>query len=99
MTFTCRVEGAAEIRSQKITEAHNSKRNSEEPHQFLHARSCSEILYLAWSVITNPAYIFLSLFSASDNFLLAGFTSFGPKYFQFGFGMTESYAGALFGEQ
>ena len=90
--------GAAEIRAQKVTEAHKDDQDGESPAtQLSYARSCSEFGALAKAVLTNPTYLALTLFASCDNFIIAGFTAFGPKYFEFGFAMSPTLAGIIFG--
>jgi len=67
------------------------------PTSVEYAKSCSELKSLIKSVFSNPTYVCITLFAACDNFLIAGFTAFGPKYFEFGMAMTPALAGVLFG--
>jgi Organic Anion Transporter Polypeptide (OATP) family len=91
--------GAAEIRANKVTEAHKDDQDPEssQANQLSYAKSCSEFGALAKAVLTNPTYLALTLFASCDNFIIAGFTAFGPKYFEFGFSMSPTLAGIMFG--
>ena len=95
------IAGAAEIRAQKVTEAHKDDRDVTDAapsSQLSYAKNCSEFGKIAKAVLTNPTYMALTLFTSCDNFILAGFTAFGPKYFEFGFSMSPTVAGLMFGE-
>lgn len=98
-TVTC-IAGAAEIRAKKVTEAHNDAVDVDAapPTDLSYAKNCTEFLALAKAVLTNPTYLAVTLFAACDNFIIAGFTAFGPKYFEFGFAMTATVAGIMFGK-
>jgi len=94
--------GAAEIRAQKVTEAHKDQLviddGSDSPQsQLTYAKTAAEYKALAMGVFTNPTFLILTLFSACLNFLISGFSAFGPKYFEFGFSMSPSVAGVMFG--
>jgi hypothetical protein len=92
-----RLAGAAAIRASKVTEAHNDDSNPD-ANQLSYAKNCAEFGALAKSVLTNPTYLALTLFASCDNFIIAGFTAFGPKYFEFGFSMSPTLAGIMFGK-
>jgi len=93
--------GAAEIRAKKVSEAHNDQLVHDDDgtchSQLTYAKTAVEYRSLAKDVFTNITFLMLTLFSASLFFLIAGFTAFGPKYFEFGFAMSPSLAGILFG--
>ena len=95
--FARTVSGAAEIRAQKVSEAH--KADSAPATELTYAKNCSEFGQLAKGVLTNPTYLALTLFNTCDNFIIAGFTAFGPKYFEFGFSMSPTVAGIMFGKE
>ena len=93
--------GAAEIRAKKVTEAHKDQLVDDgteaSQSRLTYAKTAGEYRALAKGVFTNPTFLMLTLFSASLNFLIAGFSAFGPKYFEFGFAMSPSLAGVMFG--
>jgi hypothetical protein len=93
------VSGAAEIRAKKITEAHKDQivGDMAAPPSVAYAKTFAEFKDLTKNVFTNPTFLMLTLFAACDNFIIAGFTAFGPKYFEFGFSMSASLAGVMFG--
>ena len=62
-----------------------------------YAKTPAEYGALAKGVFSNPTFWMLSIFSSCLNFFIAGFSAFGPKYFEFGFSMTPSVAGIVFG--
>lgn len=49
------------------------------------------------SLFTNPTYVFLTLFTCADSFLIGGFTAFGPKYVEQQFSVSAAEAGMIFG--
>jgi len=93
--------GAAEIRAQKVTEAHKDQLigdASEAPRSKLtYARTAADFKALANGVFTNSTFWMLTLFLSCLHFVIAGFSAFGPKYFEFGFSMSPSVAGVMFG--
>lgn len=93
--------GAAEIRAKKVTEAHKDQLvgdgSATSQSRLTYAKTASEYRVLAKGVFTNPTFLMLTLFSSCLNFLIAGFSAFGPKYFEFGFSMSPSLAGIIFG--
>ena len=89
--------GAAEIRESKITEAHNDQITADPTLPINYANSFSEFGNMVKDVFSNPTYIFLTLFTSCDNFIIAGFTAFGPKFIQYTFSMSAAVAGGLFG--
>jgi len=93
--------GAAEIRAKKVTEAHKDQLVDDgteaSQSRLTYAKSAAEYKALAKGVFTNPTFLMLTLFSASLNLLITGFSAFGPKYFEFGFSMSPSLAGVMFG--
>ena len=48
-------------------------------------------------VFTNPTWICLTVFAFCDNFIIAGYTAFGPKLVEVLFAMSATMAGTLFG--
>jgi len=100
--------GAAEIRAQKVTEAHKAQLpgdgdNGPSSHggsrRPAYAKTpAAKYGALARGVFSNPTFWMLSVFSACLNFFIAGFSAFGPKYFEFGFAMTPTLAGIMFGK-
>jgi len=94
--------GAGEIRAKKVTEAHKDQLvddgSGASQSLLTYAKTAAEYKALASGVFTNPTFLMLSLFSAGLFFLIAGFSAFGPKYFEFGFSMSPSLAGVMFGK-
>jgi len=80
-----------------VIEAHNDSSTEPNPATIAYVKSWSEFKELFRSVMTNPTYLCLTIFAASDNFIISAFTSFGPKVFEVGFTFTAAVAGALFG--
>ena len=93
--------GAAEIRAKKVTEAHKDQLigdGSEAARsQLTYAKTVADYKALAKGVFTNPTFWMLTLFLSCLHFVIAGFSAFGPKYFEFGFSMSPSLAGVMFG--
>ncbi len=50
-------------------------------------------------LLRNPTFVLLTLASAMDALIINGFTTFGPKFVQFIYGMRASDAGLYFGEE
>ena len=93
--------GAAEIRAKKVTEAHKHQLIGDESEtsqsQLTYAKSAAEYKALIKGVFTNPTFWMLTLFLSCLHFFIAGFSAFGPKYFEYGFSMSPSLAGVMFG--
>jgi hypothetical protein len=49
-------------------------------------------------IVGNPTFLFLSLAGASEGFLLAGFATFLPKYFENQFRLTAGFAAMIVGK-
>ena len=49
------------------------------------------------TLLTNPTYVFLTLFVCCDSLLTGGFTAFGPKYVEDQFSVSAGVAGMIFG--
>ena len=86
-----------------MTEAHKDQLvsdgngPSQSRHQLSYAKTPTEYKALAEDVFTNPTFWMMTVFSSALNFFIAGFSAFGPKYFEFGYSMTPSLAGIMFG--
>jgi hypothetical protein len=82
-----------------VTEAHkNDDESVKSSTQETRPTTCSNFGSLTKAVLTNPTYLALTLFAICENFIIAGFTAFGPKYFEFGFSMSPTLAGIMFGK-
>ena len=93
--------GAAEVRANKVTEAHKDQligdKTEASRSRLTYAKTAAEYKALAKGVFTNPTFWMLTLFLSCLHFVIAGFSAFGPKYFEFGFSMSPSLAGVMFG--
>ena len=105
--------GAKEMRATKKSETHqsnaqltrwlenteasnNEKAKSDSSITKLHFRELS-VAFIRL-VVGNPTFLFLSLAGAAEGFLLAGFATFLPKYFENQFRLTAGSAAMIVGE-
>lgn len=89
--------GAEEIRRKKKSEAHNADASAS-GNSADYAPSLRELPGVLKQVLMNPVYMMLTLFTCCDSLIIAGFTSFGPKYLENQFSLPASRAGPLFGK-
>lgn len=61
----------------------------------LYALSPSSI----WILLRNPTFILLCLAGATEATLIAGMSTFGPKFFEAQFSLSASEAATLFGKE
>ena len=59
------------------------------------ASACSSI----WLLLRNPTFILLCLAGATEATLIAGMSTFGPKFLEAQFSLSASEAATLFGEK
>ena len=52
-----------------------------------------------WLLLKNPTFILLCLAGATEATLIAGMSTFGPKFLESQFGLSASEAATLFGEK
>lgn len=51
-----------------------------------------------WLLLKNPTFILLCLAGATEATLIAGMSTFGPKFLESQFSLSASEAATLFGE-
>lgn len=83
--------GAAELRAEKVSEAHGSSSTSE---AFSKLREMPRAFR---ALIVNPAFFFLNMAGASEGLLLSGFAAFLPKLIENQFSVAASRAALLMG--
>lgn len=52
-----------------------------------------------WLLLRNPTFILLCLAGATEATLIAGMSTFGPKFFEAQFSLSASEAATLFGKE
>ena len=92
--FTIPFAGAQQIRDERKSEAHGSGDDSMTEMDFGNIRDLPNAMKI---LFTNPPFLFTVFYAMMDAMLVAGFTSFGPKYVETQFSMEAGYAGMLFG--
>lgn len=65
------------------------------PFSGLYSLSLSSI----WLLLRNPTFILLCLAGATEATLIAGMSTFGPKFFEAQFSLSASEAATLFGKE
>lgn len=84
--------GAAEIRSSKVSEAHEGEASKSAAFSALH-----ELPRAAAALLKNPTFLFLNLAGASEGMLISGFAAFLPKLIENQFAVNASEAALLLG--
>ncbi|XP_026319566.1 solute carrier organic anion transporter family member 4A1 [Hyposmocoma kahamanoa] len=90
LAFPYELPGAAEIRSSKISEAHEGSASK--------AAAFSELKELpraAAALLKNPTFLFLNLAGASEGLMISGFAAFLPKLIENQFAVNASEAALL----
>ena len=52
---------------------------------------------MALSVLTNPTYLALTLYSICDKLMIGGLLAYGSKLFQYGLNLNPMAAGIIYG--
>ncbi|KAK3926220.1 Solute carrier organic anion transporter family member 4A1 [Frankliniella fusca] len=92
LAFPVEMPGAAELRAEKVCEAHGPSSSSAAAFSKLH-----EMPAAFRALIVNPAFFFLNMAGASEGLLLAGFAAFLPKLIENQFSVAASRAALLMG--
>ncbi|XP_045524058.1 solute carrier organic anion transporter family member 4A1 isoform X1 [Pieris brassicae] len=92
LAFPYELPGAAEIRSSKISEAHEGSASKSAAFSALR-----ELPRAAVALFKNPTFMFLNLAGASEGMLISGFAAFLPKLIENQFAVSASYAALLLG--
>ncbi|XP_048489286.1 solute carrier organic anion transporter family member 4A1 isoform X1 [Plutella xylostella] len=92
LAFPHELPGAAEIRSSKVSEAHEGEASKSAAFSALH-----ELPRAAAALLRNPTFLFLNLAGASEGMLISGFAAFLPKLIENQFAVNASEAALLLG--
>ena len=106
--------GAKSLRDAKVSEVHQKKEkkdkkpddgadnddgdDDDDDVQMQFSGNLGELWHLLKQLVTNPTYVFATLFNVCDAFLIAAFTAYGPKYLENQFRIPSSLAGVFFGK-
>lgn len=92
LAFPVEMPGAADLRAEKVCEAHGPSSSSTAAFSKLR-----EMPAAFRTLIVNPAFFFLNMAGASEGLLLAGFAAFLPKLIENQFSVAASRAALLMG--
>lgn len=93
LLLKCLFSGAAEIRTSKISEAHEGSASKSAAFSALR-----ELPRAAVALFKNPTFMFLNLAGASEGMLISGFAAFLPKLIENQFAVSASEAALLLGK-
>ena len=91
----CVTAGKKAIQAEKVDEVHQGY--GVEEANTLDFSWTTDFLRHLRILLTNPAFIFINFAAASDGLLLAGFSTFLPKYMESQFRLSASLAALLMG--
>ncbi|XP_014662179.1 PREDICTED: solute carrier organic anion transporter family member 4A1-like [Priapulus caudatus] len=94
--YSRELPGAAAARAERISEVHK-KGDDDEVTRSGFGTSFRDIPIAFTNLLRNPTFMFLNLAGATEGMLVAGFATFMPKYVQFQFALTASFAAILMG--
>ncbi|XP_013417999.1 solute carrier organic anion transporter family member 4A1 [Lingula anatina] len=92
--FPKSLPGAAKLRKLRVSEAY---KGSEGVRQTKGWESLKTLPRAVKVLLLNPTYMFLNLAGASEGLLLSGFTAFAPKFVEYQFSLSSSWAATVVG--
>ena len=86
--------GSKKLQQEKVSEAYNSNKKSEQSVNFTKLR---ELPMALLSLLKNPTFVFLNLAGASEGMIIAGFAAFLPKQIENQFSISPVWSALLMG--
>lgn len=86
--------GSEKLQQEKVSEAYNANKKSEETQTFTKLR---ELPMALMALLKNPTFVFLNLAGASEGMVIAGFAAFLPKLIENQYSISPVWSALLMG--